>query len=267
MSWQGQGPGPQQAGCGQPGTSPCWTWVSKQWSQEIPGWQQVRGVPLAWPPAGTAPGVLRPRAERCGHSHTPPTGPWKTPPAFGNWSLPPCTADPQSRVLLWPDPEVAVCPAACGEPGLAVPSWCLMPEWLLSESGLDSSQPGQRGPESFLPRAEPMEEGQQGRPLPKGVSGLHVGGKQTPSQTLGQPPHCPLGPLAWSPAQLPGLQGRAESGRHVSGLSVSCLLNNRGFPCHGDGVCPLRGHSQLWGVRAVHPSLSESPFCVPAAPS
>lgn len=193
MSWQGQGPGPQQAGCGQLGTSPCWTWVSTQWSWEIPGWQRVRGVPLAWPPVGTAPGVLRPGAERCEHSHTPPTDPWKTPPAFGNWSLPPRTADPRSQVLLQPDPEVVVCPAARGEPGLAAPSWCLMPEWLLSEPGMDSSQPGHRGPESFLPGAEPMEEGQWGRPLPNGVSGLHVGGKQTPSQTPGPATSLPSG--------------------------------------------------------------------------
>ena len=201
-------------------------------SREIPGWQWVRGS--HWPGHQWAP-LLVSQDSGSLTPHLP--GPRKTPPAFGNWSFPPRTANPQSRVLPWPDLEEVVCPAAHGEPGLAAPSGCLVPEWLLSEPEMDSSQSGQRGPDSFLPRAEPMHRASGGGPSPRGLA-VYM---EEASRPLGQPPHCPLGPLTQSPAQLPGLQGRAESGRRVNDLSVSCPLNSRGFRCHrGGGVSPRR---------------------------
>lgn len=187
-------------------------------------------------------------------------GPRKTPPAFGNWRFPPRTADPQSRVLPWPDLKEVACPSAHGEPGLAAPSRCLVPEWLLSEPEMDSSQPGQRGPDSFLPVAEPMHRASGGGPSPRGLAVYSEEASRPQVRPLGQPPHCPLGPLARLPAQLPGLQGRAESGHRVNGLSVSCPLNSRGFRCHRGGACPLGGHSQLQGARAMHPGLGKSSF-------
>ena len=124
---------------------------------------------------------------------------------------------------------------------------------------MDSSQPGQRGPDSFLPGAEPMHRASGGGPSPRGLA-VYTEEASRQVRPLGQAPHCPLGPLTRSPAQLPGLQGRAESGRRVNDLSVSCPLNSRGFRCHRGGACPLGGHSQLRGAWAMHPGLGESSF-------
>lgn len=49
------------------------------------------------------------------------------------------------------------------------------------------------GPRLLPPQSGAHAQGQWGRPLPKGVSGLHGGGKQTPSQTPGPATSLPPG--------------------------------------------------------------------------
>lgn len=224
--------------------------------------------PTGLAPVGTAPGVLRPRAKRCGHSHAPPAQPSEDTPCVWKLEPPSWHRRPPSRVLPWPDLEEVACPAAHGEPGLAAPSWRLVPEWLLSEPGMDSSQPGQRGPDFFLPGAKPMEEGRWGSPSPGGLAVYMEEASRPQVRPLGQPPHWPLGPRAQSPAQLAPWSAR-RGGVWAPCEWPQCVLSSeqQRFHCHRDGACPLGGHSQLWGVQAVHPSLSESPFCVPTAPS
>lgn len=60
------------------------------------------------------------------------------------------------------------------------------------------------GPRLFPPQSGAHAQGQWGRPLPKGVSGLHGGGKQTPGPATSLPPgatHSVTCPAPWSARQ------------------------------------------------------------------
>lgn len=189
-------------------------------------------------PVGTALGVLRPRAARCGHSHTPPARPSEDTPCAWKLGASSCTTDPRAgscRGLIlrrWR----ALLPM--GSPAWQRPAgvWC--------QSGCFRSQgwtPPSRaeGPRLLPARSKAHGRGPVGEPLPRGVSSLHGGGKQTLSQTPGPAPSLAPGPRAQSPAQLaPWSQGGVESGCCVNGLSVSCPLNSRGFRHHRDEACP-----------------------------
>lgn len=92
-------------------------------------------------------------------------------------------------------PERIWKPLTCSQPGLRCQEWS--PESRSGEEAEEAGPPRGRGsgwPGYLLPK-----RGSWGA----GESSLRRGAKQTPSQTLSQPPHCHLRPRTPSPPQLP----------------------------------------------------------------